>query len=76
MKLIELKCPYCEGSVKLDVDEELKSYYCLHCGKKIVDEETVNALYKEIYADEPSAVDTKEDIQALELERCCFNMPI
>ena len=40
MALVALICPHCGGSVQLD--EEMKSGFCIHCGTKIVNEQRIN----------------------------------
>ncbi len=46
MALVALKCPHCGGDIQLDSDKEFG--FCMHCGTKIMIQETVNRMSKSI----------------------------
>lgn len=52
MKLQALHCPYCGGTVKIDLEANNKSCFCIHCGQQIIiDDEVKRSEYKEVIED-------------------------
>ncbi len=66
MKLQALHCPYCGGTVKIDLEANNKSCFCIHCGQQIIiDDEVIKTEHTEIKRDEARIKEADVNAQIL-----------
>ena len=66
MKLQASHWPYCGGTVKIDLEANNKSCFCIHCGQQIIiDDEVIKTEHTEIKRDEARIKEADVNAQIL-----------